>query len=92
MRFASQKGGYGEIGRRYGLNWIEPWYGNLLSDNFQIQRNPGKKRGNPEPNPIFRKQTKVHKDRIRIQKDRCRDSMEVVLTNRVDCVALVKYK
>ena len=35
------KGGYGEIGRRYGLNWIEPWYGNLLSDNFQIQRNPG---------------------------------------------------
>jgi hypothetical protein len=41
MRFSSQKGGYGEIGRRYGLNWIEPWYGNLLSDNFQIQRNPG---------------------------------------------------
>lgn len=34
-------GGYGEIGRRYGLNWIEPWYGNLLSENFQIQRNPG---------------------------------------------------
>lgn len=43
MRSESQnkKGGYGEIGRRYGLNWIEPWYGNLLSDNFQIQRNPG---------------------------------------------------
>jgi len=38
---STQKGGYGEIGRRYGLNWIEPWYGNLLSDNFQIQRNPG---------------------------------------------------
>jgi len=37
-----------------------------------------------------KKQTKVHKDKIRIQKDRCRDSMEVVLTNRVDCVALVK--
>ena len=36
-----KKGGYGEIGRRYGLNWIEPWYGNLLSENFQIQRNPG---------------------------------------------------
>ena len=35
------RGGYGEIGRRYGLNCIEPWYGNLLSDNFQIQRNPG---------------------------------------------------
>lgn len=39
------KGGYGEIGRRYGLDWIEPWYGNLLSDNFQIQRNPGIKNG-----------------------------------------------
>ena len=38
---SKQKGGYGGIGRRYGLNWIEPWYGNLLSDNFQIQRNPG---------------------------------------------------
>ncbi|KAM7503218.1 hypothetical protein LguiB_002122 [Lonicera macranthoides] len=36
-----KEGGYGEIGRRYGLNWIEPWYGNLLSENFQIQRNPG---------------------------------------------------
>lgn len=40
-----QKRGYGEIGRRYGLNCIEPWYGNLLSDNFQIQRNPGIKNG-----------------------------------------------
>lgn len=40
-----KKGGYGEIGRRYGLNWIEPWYGNLPSDNFQIQRNPGIKNG-----------------------------------------------
>ena len=47
LRSESQntKGGYGEIGRRYGLNWIEPWYGNLLSDNFQIQRNPGIKNG-----------------------------------------------
>ena len=35
------KGGYGESGRRYGLNWIEPWYGNLLNENFQIQGNPG---------------------------------------------------
>jgi hypothetical protein len=42
---SKQKRGYGEIGRRYGLNWIEPWYGNLLSDNFQIQRNPGIKNG-----------------------------------------------
>lgn len=43
MRSQSQRknGGYGEIGRRYGLNQIEPWYGNLLSENFQIQRNPG---------------------------------------------------
>lgn len=43
--FESKEGGYGEIGRRYGLDWIEPWYGNLLSDNFQIQRNPGMKNG-----------------------------------------------
>jgi hypothetical protein len=35
----------GEIGRRYGLDCIEPWYGNLLSGNFQIQRNPGIKKG-----------------------------------------------
>lgn len=41
----SLQGGYGEIGRRYGLDWIEPWYGNLLSVNFQIQRNPGIKNG-----------------------------------------------
>jgi hypothetical protein len=43
----SKKGGrgYGEIGRRYGLDWIEPWYGNLLSSNFQIQRNPGIQNG-----------------------------------------------
>lgn len=40
-----KKGGYGEIGRRYGLDCIEPWYGNLLSGNFQIQRNPGIKNG-----------------------------------------------
>ena len=37
--------GYGEIGRRYGLDCIEPWYGNLLSGNFQIQRNPRIKKG-----------------------------------------------
>ena len=41
LKTKKKKGGYGEIGRRYGLNWIEPWYGNLLSDNFQIQGNPG---------------------------------------------------
>lgn len=42
---SKQKRGYGEIGRRYGLGWIEPWYGNILSDHFQIQRNPGIKNG-----------------------------------------------
>lgn len=46
VRSQSQnKRGYGGIGRRYGLGWIEPWYGNILSDNFQIQRNPGIKNG-----------------------------------------------
>ena len=39
--------------------------------------------GNPEPNPVFRKREKKGKDR-------CRDSMEAVLTNGVDCVALVQ--
>lgn len=42
--------------------------------------------GNPEPNPYFEK-TKVYKTRIK--KDRCRDSMEAVLTNGVDYVSLV---
>ena len=40
--------------------------------------------GNPEPNLFFRKQTKIQK--AKIKKDRCRDSMEAVLTNGVDCV------
>lgn len=47
------QGGYGEIGRRYGLNWIEPWYGNLLSGNFQIQRNPGIKKGQSWAKSLF---------------------------------------
>lgn len=42
--------------------------------------------GNPEPNPYFEK-TRVYKTRIK--KDRCRDSMEAVLTNGVDYVVLV---
>ena len=84
------KGGYGEIGRRYGLNWIEPWYGNLLSDNFQIQRNPGiKKNGQSWAKSRFPKTNKGSESENK-KKDRCRDSMEAVLTNRVDCVALVK--
>lgn len=44
--------------------------------------------GNPEPNPVFRKQTRVQK--AKIKKDRCRDSMEAVLTNGVDCLVLVE--
>jgi hypothetical protein len=55
---------------------------------FKFRETLELKMGNPEPNPVFRKQTKVHKDRIK--KDRCRDSMEAVLINGVDCVALVK--
>lgn len=42
--------------------------------------------GNPEPNLYFLK-NKVLKNRIK--RDRCRDSMEAVLTNGVDYVALV---
>ena len=45
INLKEKNGGYGEIGRRYGLDWTEPWYGNLLSENFQIQRNPGIKNG-----------------------------------------------
>lgn len=89
MRFSSQKGGYGEIGRRYGLNWIEPWYGNLLSDNFQIQRNPGiNKNGQSWAKSRFPKTNKGSESEN--QKDRCRDSMEAVLTNGVDCLTLVE--
>ena len=36
--------------------------------------------GNPEPNPSFRKQ----KTKSSEKKDRCRDSMEAILTNGVD--------
>lgn len=86
----SKQRGYGEIGRRYGLNWIEPWYGNLLSDNFQIQRNPGiNKNGQSwaKSFSFFRKQTKIRKVKIRIKRrDRCRDSTEAVLTNGFDCL------
>lgn len=27
---------YGKIGKHYEHDWIEPWYGNLSSENFQI--------------------------------------------------------
>ena len=42
--------------------------------------------GNPEPNPVFPKQ-RFQKTK---KKDRCRDSMEAVLTNGVGCIVLVK--
>jgi len=32
INLKEKNGGYGKIGRRYGLNWIEPWYGNLPSE------------------------------------------------------------
>lgn len=53
-----KNGGYGEIGRRYGLNWIEPWYGNLPSENFQIQRNPGIQNGQSWAKSFFLKTNK----------------------------------
>lgn len=40
--------------------------------------------GNPEPNPALRKQGKVQLRKRREKRDRCRDSMEAVLTNGVD--------
>jgi hypothetical protein len=43
--------------------------------------------GNPEPNPALQKQNKgrkVQNRNRRQKKDRCRDSMEAVLTNGVD--------
>lgn len=55
---------------------------------FKFRETLELKMGNPEPNPVFWKQTRVQK--AIIQKDRCRDSMEAVLTNRVGCSALVK--
>ena len=76
--------GYGGIGRRYGLDWIEPWYGNLLSENFQIQRNPGIKDGQSWAKSCVQK-TRFRKRESK-KRDRCRDSMEAVLTNRVDCI------
>lgn len=43
------------------------------------------KMGNPEPNPVFAK-PKQRFGKRKKKKDRCRDSMEAVLTNGVDCV------
>lgn len=47
--------------------------------------------GNPEPNPLFQEHTRVQKAK-KGDRDRCRDSMEAVLTNGVDCPFLVKKK
>lgn len=41
----SKKGDMAKLVDATDLHWIEPWYGNLLSVNFQIQRNPGIKNG-----------------------------------------------
>lgn len=41
--------------------------------------------GNPEPNPLFQEQTGVQKAK---KGDRCRDSMEAVLTNEMELTAL----
>jgi len=50
---------------------------------FKFRETPElRKMGNPEPNPFFSKQ----RFRKRKKKDRCRDSMEAVLTNGVGCV------
>ena len=56
--------------------------GNSPSENFQIQRNSGiNKRGQSWAKSCFLK-AKVQKVKKR---DRCRDSMEAVLTNGVGC-------
>lgn len=49
----------------------------------KLRETPELKMGNPEPNPVFRKQGSESENQ---KKDRCRDSMEAVLTNRVDCI------
>ena len=47
--------------------------------------------GNPEPNPVFRKQRTKKKKSLESEnkksKDRCRDSMEAVLTNGVNGIS-----
>ena len=45
--------------------------------------------GNPEPNPVFRKQRikKSSESENKKSKDRCRDSMEAVLTNGVNGIS-----
>lgn len=45
--------------------------------------------GNPEPNPVFRKQRtkKSSESENEKSKDRCRDSMEAVLTNGVNGIS-----
>ena len=51
-----------------------------------------KKMGNPEPNPVFWKQTRIQDSESDNKKesDRCRDSMEAVLKNGVGFVVLIK--
>lgn len=58
---------------------------------FKFRETQELKKGNPEPNPLslFQEQTRVQKAK---KGDRCRDSMEAVLTNGVDCPFLAKQK
>lgn len=87
---SKKKRGYGEIGRRYGLNWIEPWYGKTYQvRTFKFRETLELTMGNPEPNPVFRKQRikKSSESENKKSKDRCRDSMEAVLTNGVNGIS-----
>lgn len=70
--------GYGGIGRRYGLDQVEPWYGDLPSDGFQIQGTLGHLEWAILSQIRF---TEAIVFLTRKEKDRCRDSMEAILTN-----------
>lgn len=74
--FVFRERGYGGIGRRYGLDRIEPWYGNLLSDSFQIQGTLGYFEW-AILSQIWFLGTIV----LLLERDRCRDSMEAFLTD-----------
>jgi hypothetical protein len=58
--FSKKKRDSGDMAKS-GLDCIEPWYGNLLSGNFQIQRNPGIKNGQSWVKSLFLKKQVVLK-------------------------------
>ena len=66
---------------------------NFHYDNEKvIQRNPGIKNGQSWAKSYFPKTNKgweESKNKIKKKKDRCRDSMEAVLTNGVDFITLL---